>query len=62
MTDKYGTFTGGSRKILAHTAGAMINLSIFCKVGWNEVTFRKAVNLWVGHPAVSALRVASVNA
>ncbi len=50
-----------AEKILAHTAGAIINLSIFCKLGWNEVTFRKAVVLWVGHPAVSAFRVASVN-
>ncbi len=48
QADNYGSSSGGGRKKVACTAGAIISLSIFCKLGGNEAKFGHAVNLWVG--------------
>ncbi len=34
---------------MVYTAAAIINLSIFIKMGGNEVKIWKAVDLWVGN-------------
>ncbi len=44
----YGSSSDGGRKNVACTAGAIISLSIFCKLGGNEAKFGHAVNLLVG--------------